>query len=221
MKYDERDIDILTRTLYGEAKSGSVQDAQAIACVVLNRVHYRNWPNKIADVCLQPWQFSCWNHNDPNRDRIMKAKSGKWFDRCRQIAEDAARGDLDDPTQQSTHYHTHAMGKPKWAKKRWPVYNTPSHAFYNDIDTPPPKTAKQSLDQERPIASTRTAKSVAVAATATVAAPVIETMGQVAQAGSLIETIGDLAPWVLGVIALAAIGYILYARIDDRRKGLR
>lgn len=221
MKHDERDIDILARTLYGEAESGSVLDAEAIANVVLNRVKYPNWPNNIADVCLQPWQFSCWNQNDPNRDRIMKAKGGKWFQKCCQIAEDAAKGVLDDPTDQSTHYHTHAMGKPKWARKHEPVYNTPSHAFYNDIDTKPPQTAKQSLDQERPISSTRTAKSVAVAATATVAAPVIETMSQVAQAGSLVETIGDLAPWVLGLIALAAIGYILYARIDDRRKGLR
>ena len=83
MKHTEHDIDILSRALYGEARPWDEDDARAIAHVVLNRVNYKNWPDSIAKVCLQPYQFSCFNVNDPNRTRIMSAKAGDndWFGR--------------------------------------------------------------------------------------------------------------------------------------------
>ena len=50
----------------GEAEAKDIDDAQAIAHVIVNRMRLPNWPDSAAEVCLQPWQFSCWNKNDPN-----------------------------------------------------------------------------------------------------------------------------------------------------------
>jgi len=219
-RHDEHDRDILARTLFGEARANDVDDAQAIASVILNRVNYKNWPNKVADVCLQPWQFSCWNQNDPNRDRILQA-SGAWWEDCKAIAAMALNGLMSDSTKTSTHYYARYIKTPGWARGRSPAFETEVHIFFNDIDTPPPTSAAEALEDVRPIAKTRTAQGAAIAAGATVAAPVIEQMGQIAQAGTLMTTIGSFAPWVLGVIALVGIAYILWARLDDRKKGYR
>lgn len=134
------DITTLARTLYGEARAKDEQDAYAIAHVIMNRVALRNWPGTVAAVCLQPYQFSCWNINDPNRDRILNA-SGKWFDRCGEIALDVLTCRSTDATARSTHYHTPKV-KPNWSKGKTPVYKTRGHMFFNDIDTPPPTTVK-------------------------------------------------------------------------------
>ena len=37
----------------------------------------------------------------------------------------------------------------------------------------------------------------------------------------LIQTALQYAPWLLGLLTLAGIGYVVWARIDDRNKGLR
>jgi spore germination cell wall hydrolase CwlJ-like protein len=132
-----KDTDTLARTIYGESRPSDIDDAEAIASVIFNRVAYRNWPNTVHDVCMQPWQFSCWNKHDPNRNRILNA-SGTWWLKCQDIAARAMIHSIVDKTQVSTHYHTHAMGKPSWAKGKTPVYSTKAHAFYNDIDTPKP-----------------------------------------------------------------------------------
>jgi len=43
----EQHIDILARTLYGESVPNNIEDAQAIAAVVMNRVKLQNWPNTV------------------------------------------------------------------------------------------------------------------------------------------------------------------------------
>ena len=41
------------------------------AWVIRNRAdNPRWWGNDITDVCLKKYQFSCWNHNDPNYPRL-------------------------------------------------------------------------------------------------------------------------------------------------------
>lgn len=115
------DLDIFARTLYGESEPNNVLDAEAIAWVVLNRVDLPNWPDTVAEVCQQPWQFSTWNVGDPNRERILKAR-GDWFNRCREIAVYAANGCFPDPTSRSTHYYATWVNEPRWAKGKTPVY---------------------------------------------------------------------------------------------------
>jgi len=210
------DIDTLARTLMGEAKPNDMTSATAIACVIMNRVHFPNWPDSAGEVCLQSWQFSCWNENDPNRARIMAiGASSKWFRECTQIAADAVNGKIDDFTIGATHYHMPSVS-PKWARKKVPCYRH-THMYYNDIDTVP-TTPKEALDEVRPLKATRTVKGGQVA--------VASTLG----AGGLIEfqeQIQTLIPFLEYLYyafmagSLSGIGAMLWARFKDRVAGLR
>lgn len=218
------DIDILARTLYGEAKANDPADALAIACVIRNRVVHKLWPDTFVGVCQQPWQFSCWNHNDPNRQRILAAEPGKpWFDQCLAIARKILQNKPSDATSGATHYHARSTKRrPAWARGKKPCFETAGHVFFNDIDTPPPVTAREALDQERPITKTRT---VAGARTAVVGGGILAAAAQAADAVSpltgVVTTLAEYTPWILVVALLAGIGYMVWARIDDRNKGLR
>ena len=223
------ETEIVARTIYGEARSHDEEDAMAIACVIRNRVGYRNWPNNFTDVCLQPLQFSVWNEGDAGRARMLRAVKGKdeWFDRCYAIAEAVIAGRIDDKTRTSTHYHTRAV-KPRWSKGKLPCYETQGHLYFNNIDTPAPKNAAEALAIERPLATTRSVIGGVVAGAATVAGVVVspdspvtaqdvQTISQVASAFGL-TALSTLLPHV---VALAGVAYSIWARIDDRNKGLR
>lgn len=221
------DVEVLARTLYGEARANDTEDAEAIACVVLNRVGYRNWPGTVGEVCLQPWQFSCWNMDDPNRVRIMRAErsSQPWFDQCWQIAERAVAGKIDDRTRSSTHYHTRAVN-PRWSRGKSPVFETQGHVFFNNIDTPAPRDAAEALDHDRPLAQSRTVQGGVIAGAATAAGAIYEAAGDVIKEAAdavvpLAAFDGDAVKMVLAAIALMGIGAAVYARFDDRKKGRR
>jgi spore germination cell wall hydrolase CwlJ-like protein len=56
------DREILIRTVYGEARSiTDEEEIKRIIWVIRNRVKSIRYLNTIKEVCLQPWQFSCWN----------------------------------------------------------------------------------------------------------------------------------------------------------------
>ena len=73
----------------------------------------------------------------------------------------------------------------------------------------------------KPITKTRTVQASQVAAGATVTGLAAEIVREAEPAIPLLRIVADAAPWVLGVVILAAIGWIVWARIDDRKKGLR
>ncbi len=73
----------------------------------------------------------------------------------------------------------------------------------------------------RPLSETRTVKGAQVAAGATALGVVAEAVDKIQPAVPLLQRIAEVAPWVLAVLALAGIGYVIWARYDDRRKGLR
>lgn len=223
------DLDVLARTILGESEAWNRLDAEAIACVILNRAEYPNWPRKISEVCLQPWQFSCWNQNDPQRVRIIQAEasSNRWFAACIDIAKRALNGEIKDITKGSTHYYATYVKKPKWARGHTPVYevhhkNSYEHIFYNDIDTPAPKDAAEALHQSRPLSSTGTAKG---ATAGVVGAGAIGALAENAESitpvFSFADTLAGYGQTAIIVVLLMAIAYMMWRRYDDRRNGLR
>jgi len=74
---------------------------------------------------------------------------------------------------------------------------------------------------ERPIAETRTVKGAQVAAAATLLGVAAEGLEKLQPAIPLLQRIVEVAPWLLAALALAGIGYVVWARYDDRRRGLR
>lgn len=219
------DLDTLARTIYGEAEAYNSVEATAIAWVIKNRVGRAGWPYNIAEVALQPLQFSCWNSNDPNRQRILRA-SGTWFASCQAIADSVIKGNVGDPTTKATHYYCTSIGMPAWARGKTPCYsishkNGTQHLFFNNVDTKAPITPGQALEQVRPLATTRTVANSQVATIATVGGMVAPAVAALTPAIPLLQTIAQYAPYVFGIVTVAAIVGIVLARIDDRNKGLR
>jgi spore germination cell wall hydrolase CwlJ-like protein len=136
-KAKARDIDILARTLWGEARGEGLRGMEAVACVVLNRVgiarryHGRYWwGHSIATVCRKRHQFSCWNEGDPNyKLLLMVGDETPEFVVARRIARRAVAGTLEDITGGATHYHAQSV-MPYWAKDVLPVYTIGHHVFY-------------------------------------------------------------------------------------------
>ena len=133
-------VDVLARTLWGEARGEPIAGIEAVAAVVANRARIAAerggwwWGATIRDVCLKPWQFSCWNSGDPNRPRLLAVGRGDpVFETCVRIARRAALGLLADPTGGATHYHAVGVG-PYWAAGRSPSAVIGRHLFYNDVE---------------------------------------------------------------------------------------
>lgn len=134
------EVDILARTIYGEARGETVSGMEAIASVVLNRLYFSRrkgrywWGNTIADICKYPWQFSCWNKEDANFKIINKVTdSDLIFCISRRIAQRAVAGILEDKTSNATHYHARNI-RPSWSVGKIPSAEIGYHFFYNDIE---------------------------------------------------------------------------------------
>jgi hypothetical protein len=129
--------DTLARTLWGEARSEPISGIRAVGAVVLNRASRGPrywWGGTIAQVCRKPYQFSCWNANDPNLPKLKAvAADDRIFRECSDIAALAIAGGLTETRLDATHYHTRAVF-PSWAKGRKPCAETRNHLFYNDIE---------------------------------------------------------------------------------------
>lgn len=130
-------IDILARTLWGEARGESLRGRQAVCWVIVNRANLRlpRFGLSIAEVCQKPYQFSCWNPGDPNRRKLQQVTTADTaFRECLEIARAAIAAQLPaDPTKGSRHYH--AIGvQPNWAAGKTPAARIGRHVFYNDVN---------------------------------------------------------------------------------------
>ncbi len=74
---------------------------------------------------------------------------------------------------------------------------------------------------QRSLAGSRTVQGGQVAAGATVLGLTAEVVRQIEPAIPLLQSTLQFAPWLVGAAALAGIAYMIWARIDDRRRGLR
>lgn len=136
----DRGVEILARTIYGEARGETVRGKEAVAAVIVNRVNRARqrggywWGDTLQAVCLKAWQFSCWNDNDPNRVKIEAVgPDNRVFQSCIRIARRAANGALDDPTLGATHYHG-LNANPPWARTKAPSTVIGRHLFYSTIE---------------------------------------------------------------------------------------
>ncbi len=125
------EIDVLARTIWGEARGEGSVGMQAVACVAMNRVRIGGWWGETAvQVCQKPYQFSCWNKDDANYGRVLSVDSTDiHFVIAQRIAARAVLGVLDDPTKGATHYHAAGVS-PYWAKGEKPVAVIGRHVFY-------------------------------------------------------------------------------------------
>lgn len=133
------EIEIFARTIYGEARGeytcleGGLASLIAVGNVVMNRLKAQSRYGKtIQEVCQKPWQFSCWNENDPNRVILMKGEIvDPIFIVCREVASNVITHAWPDLTRGSDHYHaTTLFPLPPWARGRQPKVRFANHIFY-------------------------------------------------------------------------------------------
>src|SRR6266851_1198033 len=109
MMYDATDVLTLARTLWGEARGESDDGKTAVAWVVRNRAERAGFAGRllgqagaVAHVCRAPWQFSCWNDNDPNRAALEALSLDACPDEAA-IARLVLSGSVADPTRGADH----------------------------------------------------------------------------------------------------------------------
>ena len=133
-------VDVMARTLFGEASGCGVSAMQHVAMVIMNRVnHPKWWGHDVISVCQEPWQFSCWNKSDPNRARILAAtEADGWFAVAVSIAYKAIGGNLPDVTDDADSYYALSMAHPPaWASRGTKTFSDQWHAFYR-LENPLP-----------------------------------------------------------------------------------
>lgn len=138
--YNELAVDVLSRTIWGEARGEGAMGMEAVANVVVNRVKVAQdrggywWGNDIISVCQKPYQFSCWNRSDPNYRMLLDVtEKNIHFATCLRIARRAVAGVLADVTGGATHYHEKSI-LPSWTQGQAPSTVINHHIFYKLIE---------------------------------------------------------------------------------------
>ncbi len=128
------DLDILSRTIYGEARGESFDGKKAIVHVIVNRMNKRKGDrdHSLAATAIRHMQFSAWREADPNRVKMDTIDlNNRIFRECMRAVLEAI--DEPDPTVGSDHYHTHAS-RPRWSRGKTPAVKIGNHRFFNNIE---------------------------------------------------------------------------------------
>ena len=104
------EVDLIAKTIVGEARSEIWEGKLAIANVILNRNEHKGWfGSSIAKIINKPSQFSCWNANDPNRKiscNPEKYVNNDVWKECKVAARLVYNNEVVDNTMGATHYLT-------------------------------------------------------------------------------------------------------------------
>lgn len=139
---DLSDAQLLALTIYGEARGESTEGKIAVGSVILERVEHRDWDGKtIKEVCLKPWQFSCFNETDPNFPKLIYI-AGHWdsemalnhaLNDCYGIAVGLLNGTIPRTKEIAESHATQYLRvdcDAAWEKKMRKVVTVGKHDFY-------------------------------------------------------------------------------------------
>lgn len=132
--YTEKDVDLMARTIWGEARGQSDKEMEAVANVIVNRLIDGRWGDNLRSVIMFPYAFTC--HYDGNKRKLNAVTiDDHRFVRALKISRDVLESRLNnghnhtDPSNGATHYHAHWV-KPRWANKKMVVAMFSGHVFY-------------------------------------------------------------------------------------------
>jgi len=117
--------DIVATTLILEAGGEySLGAMEAVHEVIYNRSIKRN--KSMSEVCLQKWQFSCWNDKDIDQN-IAKAKKHPRWNQAMKIVNTA---EMTNYTHGADHYYADYIKPPYWAKSMTRTTQIGRHIFF-------------------------------------------------------------------------------------------
>lgn len=132
----ELETDTLARTIWGEARGEGTAGMQAVANIIMNRLKVAKdkggfwWGSDIIAICHKPFQFSTWNHDDPNRQKALNiTEEDIYFITAKRLARRAVYNVLPDITKGADHYHVTGI-TPIWTKGEKPIHVIGNHIFY-------------------------------------------------------------------------------------------
>ena len=106
---------------YGEKEAGM----SAVACVISQRAINRNLTPE--QVCLQKWQFSCWNgKSEFDLEHLYQTPQAKYALYLEANIDRMNRAKVG----YADHYYASYIKPPYWAKGRKPVAKLGRHIFY-------------------------------------------------------------------------------------------
>lgn len=116
---------VVALTILAEARGEGKNGMGAVASVISQRAINRNLSPK--DVCLQKYQFSCWNgKKESDLQHLYKSKMAPWA----LYLEANIRNINRKKTHNADHYYSTTISAPYWAKNKKPVTIIGRHKFY-------------------------------------------------------------------------------------------
>lgn len=134
-------LEVLSLTIYGEARGESISGQIAVGCVIRNRF-WEASHKSYKDICLAPLQFSCWNDDDPNHillesmaQRLITGSNivDAHYIQCSWVAEGIIDNLILDNTNKAHNYMTKELfdrDKPNWAKATTEVTEIGKQVFF-------------------------------------------------------------------------------------------
>ena len=102
-------MDILGITMWREARGVGEEGMRAVYHVIHNRSTDRRWRKDMEEVCLQPFQFSCWNTTDLQRD-LYPTPTDPLYLKAMSIIDDPGQ----DPTGGANTYYDSSITAPSY-----------------------------------------------------------------------------------------------------------
>lgn len=135
--FNQEDIKVMAKTIYGEARGEFFKYGYCGLICVGNVIHnrflkqnYYTHSKSIAEICLQPNQFSCWNSNDVNKKLLDSLdENSNIFKKCFYTTKCIIKGKIPDLTGGCTHYHARGI-RPFWSLNVTPTIIVGNHIFY-------------------------------------------------------------------------------------------
>lgn len=130
----EQDVELLARTIWGEARGEGRKGMEAIAAVIVNRMmHPTRWAHDVYGVVTADKQFSCWNERDPNRVKLLDRLTDDEFKVALEIARNALEHRSMDLSG-ATHFHVKTIA-PCWSSSKdvKRLKRIGKHVFYKSL----------------------------------------------------------------------------------------
>lgn len=132
------DQDIIAKTAWGEARGLGREGMWATISTLQNRVSsgVSWWGNTLRSVCIHPWQYSCWNANDPNRPKLLSVTTDDpQYAIAMSLAADALDGSLADITGGGDSYYASSVSSiPKWADGLSPCFELGNQLYFRTVN---------------------------------------------------------------------------------------
>lgn len=118
MQVTEKEMDLLARAVYSEARGEPFDGQVAVAAVIFNRVKHNEFPNTIEGVIFEPWAFTAVNDGQfwltPN-------------DTAYRAVEEALKGI--DPSGGAIFYYNPVTATNQWIRTRQIIRTIGRHVF--------------------------------------------------------------------------------------------